>query len=147
VGITFFFFGLRHPRCVPANFAAAQIVRDEITFDGLLAQVGERILHANRDHLVADDGGTVGMAIPRGVDAIVGLQVSFPESIAVEVIGREVTVAEVGYDSLAVGHWRWAGGAVKLVDLRRLAPRTFAFLRAATDFLRPDDIAGLLADA
>ena len=67
------------------------------------------------------------MSPPDGILAVILLQVAPPEPPAVEIIGRQLAVAEMRDDHLAVGHWRRAGQVLRLVKLlmaalvRRLA--------------------------
>ena len=61
--------------------------------------------------------GAVGVPPPDRVLAVVLLEIALPELLAVEIVGRQVAVAEMDDDHLAVGHRRGAGEVVIAVEL------------------------------
>src|SRR5262249_59870882 len=69
-----------------------------------------------------------------------------PELFAVEVVGGEVAVAEVGEDAAAVGHRRRAGHVLQRVELL-LPAGGLAFRPRRADGLRPLDLAAGPVDA
>src|SRR5207248_3212879 len=61
-------------------------------------------------------------------------------------VGGQIAVAEMGDDDLPVGNRRRARGAVKLMNLLRMAFRTIPFGCAAADLLCPENLAFSLID-
>ncbi len=108
VRVARFALGVGHARGFPDFAAALQIVGDDIAGTQRVGQPGERVLHAHRDDDLAGDHRAVGMAPPDRVSAVVRLQIALPKFLAGEIKHRQIAIAEMKDDILAVGGWRRA---------------------------------------
>ena len=138
-------FGRRagHPRRFPALAAGLQVVGHQIAGRLAIGDVGQRVLHADRNNHVAINDGAIGVAPPDRVRAVVLLQIAAPALLAGKVVGRQIAVAEMHDHRLAVGDRRRAGEIMKLMKNLLLALGPGAGRGRLADGLRPFDGAGV----
>src|SRR5262249_46652523 len=124
----------------PLLLAGLLVVRNHVAWSRILLQVRDGILHADGDDQIVPEYRAVGMAPPDRVAAVVLLEIAEPELFAGEIVGRQVAVAEVADDDLAVGHRGGAGHVLNRVE-DLLAPAiALAWHRRGANLARPLDL-------